>query len=332
MKFVASLDVEADNQWDHGGSVSTRNVESWPPFQEFCERHGIAPTYLLTSEIVADDRARELLAGWRSRGAAEIGAHLHPWTTPPFIDAPGLRANDSLHAFPCELPDDLLREKVATLTAQIRDAFGFSPTAFRAGRYGFDGRLARCLADEGFVVDSSVTPGRDWADTPGMRGGGPDFSRFSIKPFRIGGTGDPGLVEIPLTVLQTYRVFDRFPGLLRAYRSLPVRAVRKVVLHRYLRKQPMWLNPHPDYRARDLGLVWRRAEEAGAEVAVMNFHSSELMPGGSPFRPTPASVSDLYALLDEFFRFIRGRGAQFVGLTEAARSVAERPDLEVRPL
>ena len=94
----------------------------------------------------------------------------------------------------------------------------------------------------------------------------------------------------------------------------------------------MWLNPHPDYRARDLGLVWRRAEEAGAEVAVMNFHSSELMPGGSPFRPTPASIRDLYALLDEFFRFIRGRGAQFVGLTEAARSVAERPDLEVRQL
>lgn len=94
----------------------------------------------------------------------------------------------------------------------------------------------------------------------------------------------------------------------------------------------MWLNPHPDYRARDLALVWRRAEEAGAEVAVMNFHSSELMPGGSPFRPTPAAVRDLYEVLDGFFGFIRRSGAQFVGLTEAARSIAERPDLEVRAL
>ena len=93
---------------------------------------------------------------------------------------------------------------------------------------------------------------------------------------------------MPVTVLQTYRVFDRFPALLRAYRWLPVRAVRKIVLRRTCSPQPMWLAPYPYYELEDLALVWRRAEEAGVEVAVMNFHSSELMPGGSPFRPTPA--------------------------------------------
>ena len=332
MKLVVSLDVEADNQWDHGVPLATRNVASWEPFQELCEGHGVVPTYLLASEIIADDRARELLAGWRARGVAEIGAHLHPWTTPPFADAPGLRMNDYLHAFPCELPDDLLREKVSTLTGQIRDAFGFSPTAFRAGRYGFDGRVAKCIADEGFVVDSSVTPGIAWHDFPGMSGGGPDFSRLSIKPFRIAGTGDPGLVEIPVTVLQTYPVFARFPGLLRAYGWLPVRAVRRVVFRRYLKAQPMWLAPWPSYRAEDLALVWRRAAEAGVEVAVMSFHSSELMAGGSPFRPTLTSIRDLYACLDKFFAYVRQCDGECVGLTEAARVVAGRPDLEVRPL
>lgn len=332
MKLVTSLDVEADNQWDHGCPLTTRNVRGWEPFQELCERHGVVPTYMITSEIVADDLARELLAGWRSRGVAEVGAHLHPWSTPPFADAPGLRPNDGLHAFPCELPDDLLREKVTTLTGQIRDAFGFPPTAFRAGRYGLDGRLATCIADEGFVVDSSVTPGVSWRSSSGMYGGGPDFSSFSIEPFRIAGTGDPGLVEIPTTVLQTYRIFDRFPGLLGAYRCLPVRAVRKVLFRRHLQTQPMSLRPYPHYRANDLALVWRRAEEAGAEVAVMMFHSSELMPGCSPYRPTAASVRDLHACLDRFFGYVRACGGQFVGLTKAARAIADGPVLEVRRL
>jgi hypothetical protein len=332
MKLVVSLDVEADDQWRHGIPVATCNVGYWAPFQALCERYGVVPTYLIASEIVADDKARDLLAGWRSRGVAEVGAHLHPWTTPPFAESPGSRFNDSLHAFPSELPDDLLREKIATLTGQIRDAFGFSPTAFRAGRYGLDERVAKYLAEQGFLVDSSVTPLVSWRSTPGMGGGGPDFRRFTVEPFRIAGTGDPGLIEIPVTVLQTYRVFDRFPRLLPAYQWLPVRAARKVMFRQRLKAQPMWLVPYPWYDADDLALVWRRAEEAGVEVAVMNFHSSELMAGGSPFRPTPSSVRDLYACLDRFFGYVGERGGRFVGLTEAARGLAERAALRVIPL
>ena len=61
--------------------------------------------------------------------------------------------------------------------------------------------------------------------------------------------------------------------------------------------------------------MWRRAEETGAEVAVMMFHSSEFMPGGSPYRPTPASVRDLHACLDRFFGYVPESGGQFTRLT-----------------
>ncbi len=331
MKLVVSLDVEADNQWNHGGPLTTRNVQHWAPFQELCDRHGVVPTYLVTTEIVEDDHARKQLTDWRSRGAAEIGAHLHPWSTPPYADVPGLRFNDEQHAYPCQLPDELMGAKLATLTAQITQVFSHAPTAFRAGRFGFDARLARCLAAEGFVVDSSVTPGVSLRGVVGMGGGGPDFSSFSIEPFRIAGTGEPGLLEIPVTIAQTYRVFDRFPGLLKPYSWLPVRAVRKVLLSAWLQAQPMWLNPRPNYRSKDLALVWRRAEEAGAEVAVMMFHSSELMPGGSPFRPTVESVRDLYTCLDGFFAYVRDHGGSFSGMTDAALSLS-RQELAVRPV
>ncbi len=104
MKLAVTIDTEADAQWGPGVPATTRNVDVWEPFQELCERHGVTPTYVITSEIAEDERARELLSGWSQRGGAEVGAHLHPWTTPPYLDRAGLRENDSVHAFPSQLP------------------------------------------------------------------------------------------------------------------------------------------------------------------------------------------------------------------------------------
>jgi hypothetical protein len=137
MKLIVTIDTEADNQWDHGCPLSTQNVEYWRPFQNLCERYGILPTYLITSEIATNPQAISFLRPLVEAGKAEVGAHLHPWTTPPFRDEPGLRFNDPLHAFPSELPSDLLRDKLETLTNQIEVAFKRAPTSFRAGRFGF---------------------------------------------------------------------------------------------------------------------------------------------------------------------------------------------------
>ena len=130
MKLAVTIDTEADGQWDYGSPLTTRNVEYWLPFQDLCERHGVVPTYLLTSEIIEDDRARDLLTEWRRRGSCEIGTHLHPWTTPPFADRDGFRRNDTVHAFPSQLPDDLLREKTAQPHRAVLAAFGERPTAY----------------------------------------------------------------------------------------------------------------------------------------------------------------------------------------------------------
>lgn len=333
MKLVVSLDVEADNQWDHGSPLATRNVGSWPPFQDLCERYGVVPTYLITTEIIEDDLARSLLTEWQQRGAAEIGAHLHPWTTPPFVDMPGLRFNDVLHAFPSQLPSELLHDKVNVLTRQITDAFGQAPTSFRAGRFGFDARLARYLAEAGFVVDSSVTPLTSWRQTKGLGGdGGPDFSHHTVEPFRIAGSGSPGLLELPVTVLATYSLLQRSRTLLDLYKTLPVRAFRKLVLRKWLQPQPMWLTPAPHYKPEDLIRVWICAEQIGVDVAVMMFHSSELMAGGSPFRPTEDSIRDLHVCLNRFFAFVRDSGGEFAGLTKAANALAAQRPINVWPL
>ena len=135
------------------------------------------------------------LAPLAGRGAAEVGAHLHPWTTPPFGGEPGLARNDAAHTYPCHLDEPLLAAKLRALTtAQIRDAFGAAPTSFRAGRFGLDATGARLLAELGYVVDSSVTPYVSWAGNPGRPGwgGGPDFRGHTPYPFRVAGSGSSG--------------------------------------------------------------------------------------------------------------------------------------------
>jgi hypothetical protein len=332
VRLAVTIDTEADSQWEYGIPLTTRNVAFWDPFQELCERHGVRPTYLIASEIVADDKARELLQAWSGRGAAEIGAHLHPWSTPPFADKPGLRFNDPAHAFPCQLPTELLGAKIATLTAEIAAAFGARPTSYRAGRFGLDTRGAGFLADEGYLIDSSLTPLSSWRGHPGLDGvGGPDFRHHSPWPFRIAGAGVPGLLEVPVTVLTTYAMLRR-PAMLDLYRSLPVRAIRKLFLRRWLLPQPMWLTPDPRYGADDLGRVWQCAAAAGLADAVMIFHSSELMPGGSPFRRDSESVRELLACLDAFFGFAARHGAGFVTLTALGEALAAGPPLATRAL
>ena len=154
--------------------------------------------------------------------------------------------------------------------------------------------------------------------------GGPDHSAHSPAPFLIATPSRNRLIEVPVTIIATYALFREAPALLRAYRSLPVRAVRRLLLSRWLLPQPMWLTPDPRYRAEDLAAVWRSAERLGLDAAVMMFHSSELMPGGSPFRQDAQSVRELLACLHAFFGFVREAEGEFSTLSAIAAGIPER--------
>ena len=185
---------------------------------------------------------------------------------------------------------------------------------------------AAALPTTGYVVDSSVTPLWSWRSLPRDGGqGGPDFREQTPRPFTVRGSGPRGLLEIPVTLFATYAPLRRWPLLLEGYRSLPVRAVRKLFLSRWLSPQPLWLTPDPRYDDADLQAVWRCAASAGLKATVMMFHSSELMPGGSPFRPDAQSVRDLLGCLDRFFAHVRACGEEFATLGGLATEVLAGP-------
>jgi len=310
------------------------NVSFWAAFQDICRRQNVAPTYLITSEVTEDAAARSLLRGWVQAGEAEVGAHLHPWTTAPFRDEPGMRFNDPYHAFMSELPIELVFDKLTILTRQIESSIGVRPTAFRAGRYGLNDSGAILLADLGYAVDSSVTPLLGWSTHQGVPGGGggPDFRSHSPRPFLVEKAGDPALLEIPVTIAYTNALLRRAPGLSGLYGSLPVRAASRLSGRRYLRTQPVWLHPaHFEHSVADLKRLFDLQMDS-CGVAVMMVHSSELMPSGSPRTPTREAADRVMRRLEAFLAHVRQTDTTCLTLSAAAdmiRSTFVLPSLEL---
>lgn len=322
MRFILTIDTEADNQWDHGHDLTVENIKYIPRFQDLFNKYQIKPTYLVTSEICEDAFAKEIFTDYLSSSRAEIGAHLHAWTTPPFLEKDGYRRNDKNHAFAHELPDDLFTEKLKNLTNLIETTFGVRPLSFRSGRYGFNRNIARILADNLYLVDSSVTPYTSWTSFKGIPGGsgGPDFLDKSPLPYMYEFDTD-SLLEIPVTILPS-----RFP--LNRNRTISghyFRVVDNYLILRALRRllfkhQPLWLRPFPYMKIGLFDEIINEAIRIKLPYIVMMFHSSELMPGCSIYRPDKDSIENLYGLLEQFFLLLKGGKIGSVTLTEAARS------------
>jgi hypothetical protein len=126
---------------------------------------------------------------------------------------------------------------------------------------------------------------------------------------------------LPVTIVVGNRLARSHDLLARAYLSHAARVPRRLL--RRGRPEPIWLRPFPHQTAGDLEYAWRIAKEIGLPCAVMMFHSSELMPGGSPHRPTRRSVTDLLAVLDQFFRHVVKDGGTPATLSGSARRISK---------
>jgi hypothetical protein len=62
------------------------------------------------------------------------------------------------------------------------------------------------------------------------------------------------------------------------------------------------------------------SDRIGLPCIVMMFHSSELMPGCSIYRPDNESIEKLYRLLEDFFILLNNKQIASVTLTEAAKN------------
>ncbi len=326
---VVTIDTECDAWAPTRVPAPTSNLRRAPAFQARLESLGLRPTWLATWRVATDEAlGASLLRELHANERAEVGAHLHPWTTPPAEES-AAPTNTML----CNLPAALQRRKLAELTERIAELRGGSaPVCFRAGRFGFGPDTAAALIDAGYAVDSSVTPCLSWREFHG-----PTFEDAPRHLYRLGTTGqsvshaDPAgaLVEVPVTVGFTRRPERLWRQVHRVIGRAPLRRLHlRGLAHRTRLLRRAMLSPETA-DADDMLAVARHAIAAGQRVLTVMLHSQSLAPGLSPFCPDEAAVDRLGARLADFVTRLAGE-ADVVGATLAEAAARHAPPIRHR--
>jgi hypothetical protein len=295
MKLVVTVDVEEEGLFSGrypSGNVSVSNV-SWlrlldPLFLDL----GIRPTLLVTYHVARHGAQMDFLSRWTERWGGEMGAHLHPWNTPP-LD----RSSDG-NLIPSERSEpESLAAKLSTLVETLRFAVG-SPVSFRMGRFDMGPRMFSVLDRTGIQVDSSVAPMR-------RKTGGPDHLAAPVDPYHPcvrdpRSTGGSHILEVPITIVPVVSGLGTVLQRLAASRVLPPTWISGFAMYvGSLPAQPAWTGPTR------LRAAVRLHRLRGGQVVTLFFHSSELMPGGSPQHPSPLHVERFLEKLKGFLRWLR---------------------------
>ena len=268
-QFLITVDTEEAFDWSGPFTRDKHSVDHIPAvleFQEICDTFGVMPIYMVDYPVVADAKAADLFRGLVQEGRAHVGAHLHPWVTPPFDDAISRR-----NSYGCNLPESVERSKMMTMFDLMERTFGALPAIFRAGRYGIGENTAAVLAEVGIAFDSSVRSYFDYSAE-----GGPNFQISSVHPYWI----KPGaLAELPLTsvFVGPLRKFspklfgkDSNPALMRGVFS------RTGLLSR-IAFTPEGVNVAEMRRGIDQALA------DGLPLLNLSFHSPSLVPGNTAY-------------------------------------------------
>lgn len=303
--FIITVDTEGDNEWSRPNPILTRNAAYLPRFQALCEEFGFKPTWLTNYEMATSPEFVRFGRDAIARDAAEIGMHLHAWSSPPH--RPLTHDDHATHPYLVEFPHEVMAEKVGFMTELLQQQFGVKMVSHRAGRWAFDSNYAKLLVEHGYTSDCSVTPHVSWAKIMGDPAGkgGTNYIGFPSRPYyldldRIDRAGTSELLEVPPTILRS-KLLHIAPW---AYK---VRGIRRFAW----RHEPpaLWIFPNGENLRHMLRCVRVAVTEQREHIEFV-IHSSELMPAGSPRFETRESIerlySDLRVLFTEIAKNFRG--------------------------
>lgn len=296
--FIITVDTEGDNLWEYhkGEPIKTINAEFIPRFQSLCQKYGFKPVYLTNYEMAKDQYFIERAKEWLNKGNCEIGIHLHAWNNPPIISLNGpYQGNPYL----IEYDDNIMHAKFEHLYNLIWRNFDSKPVSHRAGRWAMDDRYFLLLKDFGIKVDCSYTPGVSWQGAKGVTRGGSDYS----SEFK-GVQWINGVMEVPATI--------------RRFRNASYGTFRHR-LKSLLLGENVWLRPAmSNYQSMKKVLDIITSEE-DIDYAEFMIHSSELMPGGSPYFKTVEDVEYEYSIIESIFKYAADCGYMGITLDEYYR-------------
>lgn len=295
------IHTEEEFDWNRPHDRNATTVEHMRHIdraQALFDEFGIVPNYVVDYPIATQALAVAPLKAFADAGRALIGAHLHPWVSPPYVESV-----NAYHSYPGNLPRELEAEKLRILTETIAESFGAAPVTYLAGRYGFGANTGAILEELGYEVDISPAVPIDFSAD-----GGPDYSGYTSHPYWFGqrrkllglpGTGGyVGALRRGGTPL--YRRLTH-PWLRRAKLSGMVARLRLL--------ERIRLSPE-DYSEAEMRRLTDALLEDGVRVFVFSFHSPSIMPGGTPYVRSEEDLACFLGkcrgYLEHFFNTLRG--------------------------
>jgi hypothetical protein len=310
-RFLLFVDTEEEFDWDAPFSRTAHSVSALRGMAEgqaWFAAAGVKPVYVTDYPVLENAAAVAMLGQWMADGSADIGAHLHPWVNPPFVET--VNAANSYAGF---LPEEVERAKLQALRDRIHLAFGQAPIAYRAGRYGAGPNTARILEELGFRLDSSVRSRFDYS-----AGHGPDFYGMPLDPFWAG--PQRALIELPLSTA--------FTGLLRGSGQSLYWAAQAMgpmcgalAKARLLSRVPLTPEGVP---VRDAVDAVDSLLETGTRVLNFSFHSPTLEPGHTPYVRDAADLSAFYHWWEVVLNHLDKRGVRPATLARFLAAVPPR--------
>lgn len=311
------IDTEEEFDWSKSFSrsnTSTSHMRYIDRVQSIFDVHGITPTYLIDYPIASQRASFTPLVEYVRSGRAVVGAHLHPWVTPPNAEEVNAR-----NSYPGNLPEALEREKLRILRDCITNSIGEVPRVYRAGRYGLGPNTFAILRELGFDVDSSPSPGFDLSND-----GGPDFSSHTHRPYWVGSSG--GLLCVPVSGALAGPLPETVkPWLYRSVRSSQLLSPVASALSRLKFLSRLELTPE-GHSLEDMRHLTGFLLSRGICLLVLSFHSPTVMPGCIPYARTTEERDEFLQRLNDYLEyFLHDLKGRAVDLCEFRNSLLHQP-------
>jgi len=300
------LTIDTEEEWDWSGEFpkppfSTENIEQVPDFQVFCKRHDIMPTYFIDYAVAENKKHAGMLKEFFDKAECDIGAHLHPWATPPIDED---ICDENSHAV--NLPITLFERKIVALTEKLNSVFGQHPYSYRAGRWGVNSQQLSVMSKHGYRVDSSVRP--FYTDSSF------DYTNAPTKPYwpseedaLTPGDGSIGILEIPATSGYTRTNFEQLHKIQSKLSTPPINRLRLVgILWRLGMLRPVTVTPEGN-NYKDVCACIDASIKRGDRVINMFFHSSDLLPGCTQYVRTAADKIQMMDTISRCVDHIRSK-------------------------
>ena len=287
--FIITIDTEGDDLWHFvkGSPVGTENARFIPRFQELCNKYDFKPVWLTNYEMIMSDEYVDYIKEPLSKGQCEIGIHIHAWNNPPLYD---LRGKYNGNPYLIEYPDEVMREKFKTTYDLIEERLGVKVKSHRSGRWAMDDRYFLLLEEFDVTCDCSYTPGVSWLNVAGETiPDGSDYRNVNKKAHMIG-----NVVEVPASV--------------RHYSHYLSSGSVKHQLRTLIKGGAIWFRPALSSLSDMQKLMKDIDAEQGNDYLEFMIHSSELMPGGSPYFKDEAAIDNMYDTMDKIFAFAKELG------------------------